>query len=290
MQEILKNLLSFLAKIFPKIKENQKGLEVHIEDIESYQRPGLLLMHDSTNSFSKIGGMPNLPENLSWPMWQGKALSFICQIDLSEIKPKGTNLMLPEVGTLFFFYNQDLDTWGYNPKDKGSWSVLYSKKSRIDCKDSLPPKTLDRYGIYNSRFIKFKNIKKYPSSDEEKIESLELNEKQRNEYYKLIKSAYKNVPTHQVGGYALSIQNSSMDWECQIISNGIDNYGHPEWHESDKVKSLSPGKKDWVLLCQIDSDDELGMIWGDYGKLYFWIKKSDLKKKDFSNCWMILQC
>ena len=32
------------------------------------------------------------------------------------------------------------------------------------------------------------------------------------------------------------------------------------------------------------------MMWGDVGKLYFWIRKQDLARRDFSNVWMIMQC
>jgi uncharacterized protein YwqG len=29
---------------------------------------------------------------------------------------------------------------------------------------------------------------------------------------------------------------------------------------------------------------------GDAGRLYFWIRKLDLRARDFSRIWMILQC
>jgi uncharacterized protein YwqG len=44
-----------------------------------------------------------------------------------------------------------------------------------------------------------------------------------------------------------------------------------------------------VLLLQVDSDD-VGMMWGDGGRLYFWIREQDARRADFSNVWMILQC
>ncbi|MEM9093270.1 MAG: DUF1963 domain-containing protein [Cyanobacteria bacterium P01_F01_bin.53] len=30
--------------------------------------------------------------------------------------------------------------------------------------------------------------------------------------------------------------------------------------------------------------------WGDSGRLYFWIRKQDLVKRDFSNIWCEMQC
>jgi uncharacterized protein YwqG len=63
----------------------------------------------------------------------------------------------------------------------------------------------------------------------------------------------------------------------------------PRYHDP-KAKELESGRNDWILLLQLDSDDDTGMMWGDVGMLYFWIRKSDLIIHDFSNVWMILQC
>jgi uncharacterized protein YwqG len=54
--------------------------------------------------------------------------------------------------------------------------------------------------------------------------------------------------------------------------------------------ALENGRSDWLLLFQLDSDDAAKMMWGDAGRLYFWITKQDLARRDFSNVWMILQC
>ena len=48
--------------------------------------------------------------------------------------------------------------------------------------------------------------------------------------------------------------------------------------------------KDWRLLLQIDSDENCEMMWGDVGRIYFWIKTEDLKNRDFEKVWLILQC
>ena len=39
----------------------------------------------------------------------------------------------------------------------------------------------------------------------------------------------------------------------------------------------------------VESDD-YELIFGDCGHIYFWIKKDDLKSKNFDNVWLILQC
>ena len=53
---------------------------------------------------------------------------------------------------------------------------------------------------------------------------------------------------------------------------------------------MEAGAKDWRLLLQMDSDDDLDVMWGDAGILYFWIQADEARRGDFSNAWMILQC
>lgn len=45
---------------------------------------------------------------------------------------------------------------------------------------------------------------------------------------------------------------------------------------------------DWQLLLEVDS--KLGFMWGDAGRLYFFIHKDDLKAAMFSDVWMEFQC
>ena len=38
---------------------------------------------------------------------------------------------------------------------------------------------------------------------------------------------------------------------------------------------------DWRLLLQLDTDDEASMMWGDLGRLYFWITGDALRRRAF---------
>ena len=46
----------------------------------------------------------------------------------------------------------------------------------------------------------------------------------------------------------------------------------------------------WELLLQVDTDDELGMMWGDVGVLYWMARPDDLATGDLSKISFTWQC
>jgi uncharacterized protein YwqG len=81
-----------------------------------------------------------------------------------------------------------------------------------------------------------------------------------------------------------------MKLECQLASNGL-YVGNDSGYKDPRRKTLEKGASDWRLLFQIDTDEKkLGTIWGDVGRIYFWIRQQELEERDFSNVWLVLQC
>lgn len=58
----------------------------------------------------------------------------------------------------------------------------------------------------------------------------------------------------------------------------------PAW--ARKLLGETPADQ-WRCLLQLDSE---GWMWGDGGKLYFWIPREDLAARRFENVWIELQC
>ena len=54
-------------------------------------------------------------------------------------------------------------------------------------------------------------------------------------------------------------------------------------------EEIKQSYNDWKLLFQLDSVEELGFLWVDLGKIYFWIKEEDLKNKNFEKAWFQVQ-
>ena len=121
------------------------------------------------------------------------------------------------------------------------------------------------------------------------MERLELSEKERSRFLDLLAVVGDyGETTHRMLGHPDQVQGE-MQLECQLASNGI-YVGTPKGYADPRRTALEAGADDWRLLLQIDSDDNLGVMWGDCGRVYFWIKEQDLKRQDFDNVWLVLQC
>lgn len=233
---------------------------------------------------SKVGGQPDLPKEINWFREKNdKSLSFIAQINLSEIKTFDKDNLLPDSGILYFFYSAEQEVWGFDPKDKDKFKVHYSTDTQNIIKQEFPSDLPD-YARYKECKLDFKTTVALPSWDNEIVQT-SLSEKEINQYLNLP----QDYAINKMFGYANNIQ-SEMELECQLVSNGL-YCGDASGYNDPKAKGLEKGAKDWILLFQIDSEvEKTGMMWGDVGRLYFWIKREDLKKKNFNNSWMILQC
>ncbi|HEY5994070.1 MAG TPA: YwqG family protein [Gallionellaceae bacterium] len=262
-----------------------------VKTLQQHQRPALhVIPAPAPGAFSKIGGLPNLPSAIAWPEWGAQPMSFLAQIDLAELPQPSPLPELPASGYLYFFYDAEQSTWGFDPKDRGSWAVVYS--AGTPAPETRPaPDELPEEGLFLEQPVMFSPILSIPdlqrlelpgSDSDDEDEAFEKAQELREEIF-------GGRPQHQIGGYPNPIQNDTMEIECQLASNGL-YLGDSSGYEDPRAKALMQGAEDWRLLFQIDTDDDAGMMWGDCGMIYFWIRAADLARKDFSNVWMVLQC
>ncbi|MCA0429017.1 MAG: DUF1963 domain-containing protein [Bacteroidetes bacterium] len=238
---------------------------------------------DFKNAISKIGGQPHLPKDFVWPKNEnGKSLSFIGQINFAEVSEFDKTGLLPKDGLAAFFYCADQEAWGFDPKDRNRFKIVYIAESKETVKHNFPS-DLESHSIFKPNRLTYSDSLSIPTWEEDSINGL-IDDADSDNYFEL-----SGGSENQILGYANCVQGT-MELECQLVTNGL-YCGDASGYENPLRKELEAGASDWLLLLQIDSEEEkAGMMWGDCGKIYFWIKKSDLLKKNFDNAWCILQC
>ncbi|MGI5183802.1 DUF1963 domain-containing protein [Dactylosporangium sp. CA-152071] len=97
------------------------------------------------------------------------------------------------------------------------------------------------------------------------------------------------VTVHRAFGWPEPQQNP-MHLDCQLVSNGRELTA--AGYRDPRVPDLQADAAGWQLLWQVDTDlHGLGIewMWGDMGKLYFWIRSEDLAIGRFDRVWVLLQ-
>lgn len=236
---------------------------------------------------SKIGGMPDLPVGMQWPSWKDAPLSFLVQLNLAELAKFPFADELPKYGLLSFFYAAEEQPWGFDPEHKGGWRVLCIDEQAVNLVRKEPPENIDEETSYEASAISFSSCWTLPPWGSKICEEMGFSAAKMDSYVDMLEKIQEG-PCHQLFGYPAQIQGD-MQLECQLVSNGL-YCGDGSGYNDPRRFELQKGVEDWVLLLQLGSDEIAEMMWGDCGRLYFWIRRQDLIERRFDKAWMILQC
>ncbi len=242
---------------------------------------------------SKLGGCPDLPPQVEWSCSQitGKPLSFICQINFAETKPFDLHNELPDSGMLYFYCDTDPQTipWGFDMTDADGFAVRYYDADPAQLKRVSPPDDLLEEGtVFGSAALSFHSRIELPNSESDLYDMIDIPADAKAALWEKIDMDVEDETVFKLLGHSDNIQGG-MEFECEVVANGI-SAGDPGGYGEAERLGLRKNASRWMLLLQIDSDDELGMMWGDVGRLYLWIDKNDLKERRFEKAWLILQC
>jgi uncharacterized protein YwqG len=249
------------------------------------ERVALHVVRSDESSRSYFGGDPRLPFNVPWPHRDSERLNFLARLSLEELQATEATPWLPPTGALLFFYNVEKQPWGFDPADRGGWSVLHVP----DAPPTSPQSAQEMPGNLPFISVKFRRIHVLPSGERTEVSALKFSQDEFERYFELSDQRFQGLPKHQMLGLPSPVQNDSMELESQLASNGV-YCGNPEGFASARAKQIEDGARNWRLLYQMDSDDALGVMWGDVGMLYFWVEESAATRGDFSNVWLVLQC
>lgn len=219
---------------------------------------------------SKFGGLPDMPDGMAFPRYEKGYLWFIGQFNLAEAKKYDKDNLFPDKGIFYLFYDAYEQPWGFEDEDQGCYKVLFfdGEISQLKRRE-YPEQNQDFYplDIFKVYFNNILTISEHP-------ENLEFDDEDEEENFwnfrqELMQGEDKEgdiIPAHYMLGEPFNVQNDVFE----------ELFDHP---------------KDPVLLIQIDSDEEdLGVMWGDSGLLYFCMEKEDLLNKKFDKVRFTLQC
>jgi uncharacterized protein YwqG len=249
---------------------------------------------------SKFGGCPDLPKGFQWHYFKGESpftdeikdrpLSFIAQINCSEVKKYDLANRLPSTGILYFFYELESMVWGFDPQDKGSAKVYYYDGRISELVRTDFPKNMEQHFMMPEIKLSFGSQYNAPSF-EELFDDYQSNSWEEYDDF-LEKSGYmiSGENSSKLLGYSDTIQGDML-LQCELVTNGL-YCGDSTGYNSPKRRELEENKNQWKLLFQLDTvtTDDFELMFGDCGRIYYFIKEEDLKNKNFDDSWLILQC
>lgn len=254
---------------------------------------------------TKFGGRPDVPAHFVWERYVGedypdetpksRPLSFIAQFDLAEISRYDTDDLLPKTGLLSFFYECETMKWGFDPKDRGCARVFYFEDVNALSPAEFPD-DLEDYLRFPEIGIEARSEKSYQSFEDFLVQR----EKMLREWEKFEEAEKKlgiyseeDPECSKMLGWANVIQGN-MTRECELVAKrGY--YLGSSWEKvtpRDRQETEQWANRDWLLLFQLDTviKDDFELMFGDGGRIYFYIHRDDLAARNFDNVWLILQC
>ncbi len=273
-----------------------------------YQRynPGAAI-DDIPCGASHTGGSPDLPPDLPWPVEAGQAMTFLAQVNFSELE-RGFAPYLPQSGWLYFFINSHRK-WSDIPH-----RVLFFDGPVEALQKSLPPASARpperSYQPYALRFETGFTL--YGAWLEGFFDQYPRG-KERDELFQVMFRHFQGERT-RVGGHPMSFQPLSEQWaylklsgfellhqygtsldslEYRIrrerlededpelvrflrtqVAQRIEEYHRDFAEHKERMGSIRP-----VFVLASDGGE---MQWGDLGFLQFFMHEADLAKRDFS--------
>ena len=261
--------------------------------------------------YSRLGGIPDLPETIQWPQKDGEHYLFVGQINLSELPQAIPDF--PQTGWLFFFVG--LDEPAYDVEHK-----VFHYEGRLDDLRPVSPPTEESvnpdYGkVFTPVKLTFGTATSIPDLSEDPS---------YDDYYDDLCQLQQELifpgecrlfgyPETWNGNPAVDAQlcangfkehifdthKSLADAEKEVSESlengdeGIIEY-RKKWFESfkgfvkEKDEQIAQAKN-WQVLFQVSSVDEANMCWWDAGLLTFMIDTTHLKKGDFYHTYACIQ-
>jgi uncharacterized protein YwqG len=229
-----------------------------------------LLMKAAASGFSKLGGDPELPRGMDWPIGPDGALAFLAQVDLAAARDAGGPDWLPPKGALYVFGDE---RFGMRDQIR---IVFSTAEAGPHCE---PPANQKRGWRRPERRVGFSAHPSLPSLDwlGEDVREIDLSDGDLEELSDLPGLELGDAPHHRLGGYPIEIQEEQLPISAEYEARGLESRA-----STPVPPDIEQAAADWRMLIQIDSDPGLKMNWGDGGQFYVLIREQDARAGDFS--------
>lgn len=284
------------------LKLRERGLDRYADALVDLVEPSIRLTAietrpelDLPRGSTKLGGLPDVPAGFAWPRFMGEPHSFIAQIRLEEMVTFDRGKLLPPAGLLTFFYAAVESPWGYDPDHQGGSQVTFTPPEQPLVRMS-PPADLPPEGRFAGVAMEPSAEMTFAPSGSVAVKRIGLTRSEAWTYFEVVDDLLtsrsgeeeSDREIHRLLGHPNPIQGD-MQMECQLASHGV-YVGNSAGYRSPEARVLAPGATEWRLLLQVDTNDEVGMMWGDCGRIYYWIRAQDLALRRFDRVWLVLQC
>ena len=185
---------------------------------------------------------------------------------------------LPPDGLLSFFYDVEGQPGG-SAEDRGGWAVAWTPAPE---RLARRPATAGALPSCRATFEARLSLPGYGSPFRD---ALDLTDEELDAYDDLQGMIRAPHPEHQILGHPFPVQNGVAD-NAEVSFGGP----LPEDREGAEYRRRQDAVRGWRLLLQVDSDNALGVSWGDSGMLYFLLRDDDLAARRFDAAWLVLQC
>jgi len=278
------------------------GLGDVITKLEPVMKPTILLNPEATEmdamglGESRLGGDPDLPDDVVWPEYKGRPLTFIAQINLADVAPFAAAKELPAQGWLWFFYDADEQPWGFE-EQAGCSRVIYRESGTLVRRQrpATPPGYVSEFEApesFSPCRVKFEEYESIRSQIDEVRGELGIDPGLFDKFEEYLDEEFNDDEGSEnpwserslLRGFPDQVQGD-LGEECTMTVNHL--LGLPAPQREEDFRSL---ECEWNLLLQVGSEDKCDMMWGDVGCLYFMIRDEDLAARRFDRHWLVLQC
>lgn len=261
-------------------------------------RPAIRLVPAADDDLvvARLGGHPQLPDDVAWPVWDGHGpLSYVGEVDLAALAKLGLDagIPLPSNGRLIcFYFDGSYDNF---EGIVGTWDTASLAGARMlyveNGQAARPRQAPERVVVFDERPLTGRQIVTAPNWEHPALnrafdipdedESWVEHPVNAGAFIEAVWGRHdENEPKHQLGGWADPDQGPV---EHEVAQAALD---LGEVYDDPRIEREA---ERWTLLLQVDSDGT-DMMWGDVGKLYWLARHEDLDAGNLAEVSFTWQC